>query len=65
MIFRRPLIELKNVRKHFADFSLEEVDLNLYAGEVHVLVGENGSGKSTLMKLDFRMVFSRWRYNHL
>jgi ribose transport system ATP-binding protein len=47
----RPLIELKNIRKHFVDFHLEEVDIDLYRGEVHVLIGENGSGKSTLMKL--------------
>jgi len=47
----RPLIELKNIRKAFEDFRLEEVDIDLRAGEVHVIVGENGSGKSTLMKL--------------
>jgi len=47
----RPLIELKNIRKHFVDFHLDEVDIQLYKGEVHVLIGENGSGKSTLMKL--------------
>ncbi len=46
-----PLIELKNIRNFFADFQLDEVDLQLYKGEVHVLIGENGSGKSTLMKL--------------
>ena len=48
---KRPLLELKNIRKAFKDFRLEEVDLHLNSGEVHVLVGENGSGKSTLMKL--------------
>jgi len=47
----RPLIELKNIRKHFVEFHLDEVDIQLYKGEVHVLIGENGSGKSTLMKL--------------
>jgi len=47
----RPLLELKNIHKDFADFQLEEIDLQLYKGEIHVLIGENGSGKSSLMKL--------------
>jgi len=46
-----PLIELKEVNKHFADFHLKNINLKLYKSEVHVLIGENGSGKSTLMKL--------------
>jgi rhamnose transport system ATP-binding protein len=47
-----PVIELVGVSKRFGAIqALKEVDLSLYAGEVHALVGENGAGKSTLVKI--------------
>lgn len=47
-----PVLSLEHVSKTFAGTrALEDVDLDIRAGEVHALVGQNGSGKSTLIKL--------------
>ena len=46
------VLELKQVCKHFPGVkALQDVDLRLFAGEVHALLGENGAGKSTLFKM--------------
>lgn len=45
-------LSLRGGTKTFAGVrALEDVSLDLYAGEAHALVGENGAGKSTLVKI--------------
>ena len=49
---RIPVVSLKGVEKSFPGVkALDNVSIDLYAGEVHMIMGENGAGKSTLMKI--------------
>lgn len=42
---------LKGVKKAYAEFALEDIDLELPTGQVMGLVGVNGAGKSTLFRI--------------
>ncbi|GAA3716392.1 sugar ABC transporter ATP-binding protein [Nonomuraea antimicrobica] len=45
------LLDIAGLTKRYAGVTaLDEVDLSVKAGEIHILIGENGAGKSTLVK---------------
>lgn len=49
---RVPIVHLQSISKRFGGIiAVNQVDLEIYPGEVLGLVGENGAGKSTLMRV--------------
>ena len=50
---RRVVLSINNISKTFPGgiTAIEEINLDLYEGEIVALLGENGSGKSTLVKI--------------
>ena len=46
-----PLISMRQITKRFPGvIANNKINLELYPGEIHALLGENGSGKSTLLR---------------
>jgi len=47
-----PIVSMRGITKSFPGvLANDRLDLDLYASEIHALLGENGAGKSTLMKI--------------
>lgn len=48
---KTPMIDVRHISKYFGSvIALNDVSMNVYAGEVMCLLGDNGAGKSTLIK---------------
>jgi ABC-type uncharacterized transport system ATPase subunit len=56
----KPIVSLRGITKSFPGvLANDRIDLDLYASEIHALLGENGAGKSTLMKI----LYGFYRYD--
>ncbi len=52
MIASSPIVSLRGITKQFPGVcACDQIDLDVFPGQIHALLGENGAGKTTLMKI--------------
>ena len=48
----KPILEMKHITKLYGTLKAnDDINLQLYKGQILAVIGENGAGKSTLMKI--------------
>lgn len=50
------ILEIKNLKKSYKDFTLDDLTFNVQRGSVMGFIGPNGAGKSTTIKLIMNLV---------
>ncbi len=50
------VLEIKNLRKNYEDFTLSDVSFSLPEGYIMGLIGPNGAGKTTIIKLIMNLI---------
>lgn len=50
------ILEIKNLRKEYKDFTLKDITLNLEKGYIMGFIGPNGAGKTTVIKLIMNLI---------
>lgn len=50
------ILEIKNLRKEYKDFSLKDISMSLERGYIMGFIGPNGAGKSTTIKLIMNLI---------
>ena len=50
------ILEIKNLVKNYANFKLDNLNLELKKGTIVGLIGENGAGKTTLIKAILKII---------